>query len=418
MNWLYNNAVLPLLKGALRLLSFWNPKIRRGLEGREGLQKEIEAHYKRIDKTRKRIWIHVASFGELEQAKPVIEALRSEDESAHIHLTFFSPSGYDNAKGKYRTPDLITYSPFDDDTSIGEFLAAVRPELVLFAKYDVWPNAITQITQLRIPSILFSATLGPDSGRFFPVVRDFNKRVYAQLTKILVIRENDKQSFMQYGIEPSRIEVAGDTRFDQVTSRAARTTSFSEPLSNLRSRWRSQGRKVVVLGSAWTHDVKIFAEAINAIHDVAWIIVPHEPTEAHLTEIESLVGQSSRLSRSTDSTVIIVDSIGKLFEIYSLADIAYVGGGFGAGAHNTLEAAVWGKPVLVGPRHQKTKEVQELIEAGGAFEITHAAEAQRRLADLLADTPSRETAGAAARSFVGSHTGATERIMNEVRNNL
>jgi 3-deoxy-D-manno-octulosonic-acid transferase len=416
MNWLYNNAVLPLLKGAFRLLSIFDPKVKRGFAGRTTLQSEIASHYTNIATDRKRIWIHVASFGELEQAKPVIEALRREQPTVHIHLTFFSPSGYDNAKGRYTTPDLITYSPFDDVKSIEAFVQTVKPDLALFAKYDVWPNAIAVLSSRSTPSILFSATLGEDSGRFFPVVRNFNKRVYSQLTKILVIRESDRQAFLRYGIEPSKIDIAGDTRFDQVLARQMRGRTFEMP-QLLIERWKQESRQIVVVGSAWTEDIRILDASVTSnAATTAWVIVPHEPSEKHLTEMQVMVSGASRLSSlDMNANIVLVDSIGKLFDLYSIADLAYVGGGFGAGAHNTLEAAVFGRPVIVGPRHRKTKEVQELKDAGGAFEIGQAGEARSVIEHLLTDRMLQQQAGRAARRYVTANAGATERIMQQIR---
>lgn len=397
-------------------MSIFDAKVKRGLEGRKRLLDEVRAHYASVASDRKRVWVHVASFGELEQAKPVIEALRREQPNAHIHLTFFSPSGYDNAKGKYTTPDLITYSPFDDERSVASFLELARPSLALFAKYDVWPNAIDALSKAHIPSILFSATLGEDSGRFFPVVRDFNKRVYSKLSSILVIRDSDKEAFLSYGIDAAKIEVAGDTRFDQVLLRQMRGRTFELPQSLL-GRWKQESRQIVVVGSAWTEDVRILASSIKQrSQTTAWVIVPHEPDEKHISEIESLVSGSTRLSTLDETgNVVLIDSIGKLFDLYSIANIAYVGGGFGAGAHNTLEAAVWGRPVLVGPRHRKTKEVQELIEAGGAFEIPIAAQAAPVVDQVLSNTDLQHQAGRLARRFVTTGAGATERIMARIR---
>jgi 3-deoxy-D-manno-octulosonic-acid transferase len=417
MNWLYNNGVLPLLKGAFRFMSLFDAKVKRGIDGRAGLIEEVQSHYKAVDEKRKRVWIHVASFGELEQAKPVIEALHHEYPDLHIHLTFFSPSGYDNAKGKYETPDLITYSPFDDPPSIEQFLDAIKPDLALFAKYDVWPNAITTLSQREVPSILFSATLGTDSGRFFPVVRSFNRRVYSQLTRILVIRQSDKDAFLSNGIDEAKLAVTGDTRYDQVIARQSKERTTVLP-DSLTGRWKREGRTIVVVGSAWTHDLRALCSSItNNASTTAWIIVPHEPNEKYLVEMESIVPGSVRhslLGNFTTGNIILIDSIGKLFELYSLADITYVGGGFTKGLHNTLEAAVWGKPVIVGPRHQKTKEVQELIDAGGAFEISKFNEVDAVFKKLLNDAELQHNAGQKSEAFVRKHAGATEKIMQEI----
>lgn len=306
------------MKGAFRFLSIFDQKIKRGLDGRKGLLQTVRTHYATVAKDRKRIWIHVASYGELEQAKPVIESLRTRYPDCHIHLTFFSPSGYENTIGKYKTPDLITYTPFDTSGDVKEFVRAVNPSLALFAKYDVWPNAISELHRNKIPSILFSATLGQDSGRFFPVVRDFNKRVYSQLSHILVIRESDKQAFTRYGIDPSKISVAGDTRFDQVLGRQRLSTASAMPESLL-NRWREEGRSIIVLGSAWEEDITIFfgSESLKHSEKIAWVVVPHEPTKANLTAMQNTIGGNiqylSKYSDAQPTDTLLIDSIGKLF---------------------------------------------------------------------------------------------------------
>lgn len=407
------------MKGAFRFLSNFNEKIRKGVEGRKGLLESVASHYRDIAYDRKRIWIHVASFGELEQAKPVIESLRDRYPDCHIHLTFFSPSGYENTIGKYKTPDIITYAPFDSLNDVRSFLGAVKPDLALFAKYDVWPNAITMLHERRVPSILFSATLGQDSGRFFPVVRDFNRRVYSKLSRILVIRESDKQAFVQYGIDPEKIVVAGDTRFDQVLARQRSATTSAIPASLL-DRWKEEGRTIIILGSAWEEDITIFfaSQSLKRSDKIAWVVVPHEPTDANLTAMEHTIGGNIQYLSSYSDTqatdTLLIDSIGKLFGLYSIADIVYVGGGFSKGAHNTLEAVVWSVPVLVGPRHRKTKEVQELIDAGGAIEIATAHDAEAAVMRLITDSSTRKDIGKRGRAFVEHGEGATAKIMQAI----
>lgn len=426
MTALYNTVVIPLLRSAYQLLSLFNPKIRRGLEGRRGLGKELREHYAHVEGSRKRIWIHVASFGELEQARPVIERLRQEQPRSHIHLTFFSPSGYENAKDRYPTPDIITYSPLDDTRSVQEFLDAVRPDIALFAKYDVWPNAINALRKQNIFALLFSASIGPDSGRYFPVVRNFTRRVYSQLSKILTISEEDKEAFVRSGVPADKIEVAGDTRFDRVIERQATTLNTAHIPLEIIQKWKEEETFVFVAGSVWAADVKVMApflkKTVGRSDNIVWILIPHEPTERHLTEIESMINvRSVRLSQlggEVNAGVIIADSIGKLFELYAVADAAFVGGGFSSGAHNVLEAAVWQKPVIVGPRHCKTKEIAKLIQAEGAFEVRTAEEFEFALWQLMKDQDLREITGKRARTFVEQGTGATERIMRELRPQL
>jgi 3-deoxy-D-manno-octulosonic-acid transferase len=211
----YDLIAIPALKTFARVGSLFNAKLKKGIDGRRDLERTIESHYEGI--TAPRILIHVASFGELEQAKPIIDALALRIPKPHIHLTFFSPSGYENASGKYPTPDLITYSPFDDGAAVKRFLSIVQPDLALFVRYDVWPNMAKHLRTLQVPSILFSATFDPK--RESVVVRKLHRHMYDQLSRIFTISVEDKAGFERLGVS-APIDVAGDTRVDQVSRRA------------------------------------------------------------------------------------------------------------------------------------------------------------------------------------------------------
>lgn len=417
---IYSSFVLPFMKGAFYFLGFFDRKIKRGLEGRKELEKTLASHYKHVSSERGRIWIHASSFGELEQAKPVIEAIRASYPSSHIHLTFFSPSGYDNAIGKYLVPDLITYSPYDDRSSVEAFLDHVQPRLVLFTKYDVWPAVAEALEERDVPTILFSASLGADSGRHLPVVRSFIRRVYGRLRHILAISEEDRASFLHYGLDPARVQVGGDTRFDQVVARKDRQTATPTIPQEVVQAWEERGAFVIVAGSVWEQDVKVLAPFLGLSRsrsdNAVWIIVPHEVDGASLRSIEKRLPDSRRLSGGVrdHDRVILVDSVGQLFGLYQLADAAYVGGGFSNGVHNTLEAAVWGVPVLCGPRHRKTREVQRLIDAGGAFEVKNEREFQFALWQLMTQDDLREASGRKAQGFVEQGTGATGRVLETI----
>jgi 3-deoxy-D-manno-octulosonic-acid transferase len=416
------NLLLPILAVLVRGAAVFDSKIRRGLRGRSGLSGQVRAYYSAAAISGPRILIHVASFGELEQAKPVISALRERYPEAHIHLTFFSPSGYENAAGKYREPDFITYSPFDRPAEVRAFLDAARPDIALFTRYDVWPNMAAGLAERAIPSILFAATAAPASRRALPLVRSLHRTVYNSLTKILAISEADRTRFEALGIDSGRIEVVGDTRFDQVVARKAASVQKHLLPEKMRSQLDARGTLVFVLGSAWPADEAIVEatvrRAIERSDNILWIIVPHEPDAEHIAKLLSAYPRKtiklSHIDNWSGEPVVIVDSIGKLFGLYQYADIAMIGGGFSAGLHNALEAAVWDAAVIVGPRHQKSCEVQAMIDRLAAFEVKSAREFEFVFERLLSDDDLRSSTGAKARAFVEEGQGATARILDAI----
>ena len=419
---LYNLFVIPLLRVVASVAAKWNPKFKLAVEGRARLQQEVVDHYAIVAPSRKRFLIHVSSFGELEQAKPVIARLKESDPQAHIHLTFFSPSGYQNAIGKYDLPDIITYAPFDSLTDVRAFLDVVRPNVGLFVRYDLWPNIAHELHERRIPSVLFSATFDPKRANIF--VRSFHRSTYNQLTKILTISEFDKKQFENFGVAVPEIIQVGDTRFDQViTRKASIEMKSSDYLSKaITDTWREHGMFVLVAGSTWPGDETLLADYIEGAHErkesFVSIIAPHEPTHEHILKLKQTFGSNgillSECANYNDEKVVIVDSVGKLFSLYQYATVAYVGGGFEAGVHNVLEPAAWGKPVVVGPKNERSQEVKNLIDAGGGFEATGVGEFSKVITKLYSDTSYTLKAGEIAASFIENQSGATDRIMREV----
>jgi len=413
----YDLLAVPALKTLARIGSLFNDKLKRGIDGRRSLMIEIEEHYKSVT-DRRRILIHVSSFGELEQAKPIVEQLAQQTPRPHIHLTFFSPSGYENAKARYSTPDLITYAPFDDQGSVKQFLERVRPDLALFVRYDVWPNMAKQLRALGIPSILFSATF--DARRESPMVRKLHRNTYDQLSKILTISTEDKLGFERLGVVVP-INVAGDTRFDQVAVRKSEIANADTHVlpDNVRNNLRESKRFVLVAGSTWAKDEELISEIMlrspPRFDDVVLIIAPHEPSEGHVQKLLDTFGAEaiklSECDRYAGERVIIVDSIGKLFSLYQEADIAYVGGGFSDGVHNVLEPSVWRKPVIVGPRHERSQEVAALIGESGGIAVTNDDELGMAIARFKTDRAYLSLFANNAEQFVKRRLGATTQIM-------
>ena len=412
MDLLYDGVLLPLLRTGFRIAALGNSKIKKGLEGRKHLLDEVRRAYAAIPPSTTRVVVHVASFGELEQAKPIIARIRDQFPEVHLHLTFFSPSGYENTIGKYSAANFISYSPEDGKRQVREFLDVVRPDLYLFVRYDVWPNLITELEGRDVPTVLFSATLSESSARGSLLVRSFVRRVYQKLDRILTTGVTDRERFERLGVARDHLAVVGDTRFDQVLQRKAASHKPATSLMNFASRARSAGKLVLVAGSTWPEDEAHLLELDAA--KVALIIAPHEPSPECLDRLSRSNPDSIRLSQldeAAHANVIIVDSIGKLFDLYRHADIAYVGGGFSAGVHNTLEAAVWGSPVLCGPNHLRSREIADLMKAGGAFEISERSTIAS-VVQALSDSRAREQAGAAALQHVVENSGATDRIFS------
>ncbi len=418
------NVLLPFLLFGARLAAIFNPKIRRGLAGRKSLLEEIRTHYASTTIQGLRILIHVASFGELEQAKPVISALKARNPAAHIHLTFFSPSGYENAIGKYMDPDLITYAPLDMRSVVSRFLNMVKPDLVLFTRYDVWPNMARELNRRNITAILFTATAAEGVLRKIPIFGGFYRDTFRSLTKILAVSDEDRERFLAMGLEPDKVEVAGDTRFDQVLARRNAINASGEQVlpKMTRDKIAELGTLVLVVGSSWPSDEALYfpalKESVERNDNILTIVAPHETGEERVRKLlAEFPGNALRLSSIEEwagEPVIVVDSIGKLFGLYRYADVAMIGGGFGAGLHNILEAAVWGVPTIVGPRHEKSREVATLIDRIAAFEIKTTREFDFVFWRLAKSEDLRETAGAQATHFVEENTGATARIIHDL----
>jgi 3-deoxy-D-manno-octulosonic-acid transferase len=409
-----------LFRSILWVVSFFDSKVRAGLKGRKNIQREIEEHYSTVAKERKRILIHVASFGELEQAKPVIAKLKEHFPNCHIHLTFFSPSGYQNAKGRYLMPDIITYSPIDTRSSVNALLDIVQPDLALFVRYDIWFNMARELVNRRIPSILFSATYSDRGLKNYPILQILYRRTYQRLNHIFTIGENDATALVKLGIDKEKITVAGDTRSDQVLTRRQDSEQKSDiaPESFLLE-LRKPNVRTLVAGSTWEADEEVILPAIlESINDLKVIIVPHEITKEHLMSLLMKCNNkailSSDIAKYNSEPILIWDKIGDLFSLYHYADVAYVGGGFGDGVHNVLEPAVWGVPSIVGPNHERSQEIAELIERGGVKEIQNKNDFTETLGQLLNDKEKWQWASNVMSDYIRENTGATEKVTGRI----
>lgn len=417
----YDLVVIPFLWLMLRTLGLFNAKVRRGINGRRHLFDELAVKVAALP-AGKRIWFHASSMGEFEQAKPIIAELKRRYPQIVVIASFFSPSGYEHSR-KYPLADAITYVPFDTAVGARRFLDLVRPDIAVMVRYDVWPHLIWELHQRHVPTLLANATMRRQTKRLLPVARSFHHHVYNAIDDILTVAESDAAAFKKFQLTHPSIGVIGDTRYDQVCIRSAEARKRHLVPPSI-----TEGKKVIVAGSTWPEDEEVILPAFLQIQEstpnVLLIIVPHEPSMDHLEELErELEGKTtyirfSALNEYNGERVIIVDSVGILLILYAYAQIAYVGGSFRQGIHNVLEAAVYGIPVIFGPRHRNSHEPLMLVEGGGAFVVNDSEELHRSLENLLHDDVARGTTGKRAEKFVQSHVGATDRFLTHLERYL
>ena len=348
--------------------------------------------------------------GEFEQGRPVIEKLKEIEPHTKILLTFFSPSGYEIRKN-YQGADYIYYLPIDTPSNARRFVETWKPDAAVFVKYEYWYNYLNELHKQQVPTYLISAIFRPEQP-FFKKWGNLHRRMLGFFTRLFVQDEESVKLLSTIGI--THVQQTGDTRFDRVKqiADAAKRIEKVEAFCN--------DRRAVVCGSTWPGDEDIILDYINAQEgNYKWIIVPHEIGEGHIKDILGKCRKS--VARYTDETadvtkcqVLVVDTIGVLSSIYRYGSISYVGGGFGKGIHNTLEAAIYGIPVLFGPKYHKFKEAVDLIACGGAFSISDK-EQFTSLMDSLINSPAiAEAAGQSALKFVNQQLGATDAIIRQL----
>lgn len=413
----YNIFVVPSLYLLLRLAGLFNAKVRRGINGRKRVYEQLILNAAAIDKTKKLIWFHSSSLGEFEQAKPIIERLKKE-KNVNVLITFFSPSGYENSK-KYPHADLISYIPFDTKSNAERFIKIVNPTVAILMRYDIWPNTIKALAENNVPIFLVDATMRDSSPRKYPFIKSFHKILFSFFTKILTVSEADAQEFLDFGLQKDKVKAVGDTRFDRVYQR-----SLLAKERNLIKKEILKGKKVFVAGSTWEQDEEVIFPAFEKLTSfdsgAIMVVAPHEPTELHLEKIENEFSgkiktiRFSHLNNYKDEKIIIVDSIGILLTLYTYADVAFVGGSFKQNVHNILEAAVYGIPVLFGPKIENSQEAKRLAELGAGIIVRNKKQTYKVLRKLLSDEKLRKQKGEISISFVKENLGATEKILKEI----
>ena len=372
----------------------------------------------KIDRNAKYIWFHASSLGEFEQGRPMMEKIKAEHPEYKILLTFFSPSGYEVRKN-YNGVDVICYLPFDTPYRVKKFLNLANPSIAVFIKYEFWGNYLQELKHRNIPVYIISSIFRRDQLFFQWFGYPYRKMLYC-FTHLFVQDDRSAALLKEFGI--TNVTVTGDTRFDRVLDVRNQARELS-PVEHFVCEGGKEKRLTLVAGSSWPQDEEILIPYFNEHPEMKLIIAPHEIHREHLMYIESLLKRPSvRLSDvfhdqslAEGKDCLIVDSFGLLSSIYRYGTIAYIGGGFGAGIHNTLEAAVYGIPVLFGPKYHKFKEAKDLIKVGGGFSVSDKQSFCEKLDELLTYQEVLEAAGESAGQFVNGNAGATDKILRIIK---
>ncbi|MGL2963009.1 3-deoxy-D-manno-octulosonic acid transferase [Flavobacterium sp. RSB2_4_14] len=417
MLFLYN-VLLILASQIVKVLAFFSPKIKLFVDGRKDVFKTLARKINLEDKT---IWFHAASLGEFEQGLPVMEKIKQNFPNHKIIVTFFSPSGYEVRKNN-TVADVTVYLPLDTKSNAKYFLKLVHPELVFFIKYEYWPNYLNELKKLEIKTYLISGIFRENQA-FFKWYGGFYRNALKTFDYFFV--QNDSSKIALQSIGYHNVKVSGDTRFDRVISILERENSldFIESFSKSSSTALGVTKPtIVVIGSSWPKDEEILIQYINnALENVKFIIAPHNIKAEQIQELRNSITKKTILFSEKESQnlkdfqVFIIDTIGILTKIYSYADIAYVGGGFGnPGVHNILEPATFGIPIVVGPNYSHFAEATALVNLEGCTSINTQAELNDTLNNLISNEDIRHEKGHVCETFVQMNIGATDVVLRHI----
>jgi 3-deoxy-D-manno-octulosonic-acid transferase len=410
------NVFLALFKAGTFIFSLFNVKAKKWVAGRKDIFKKLELA---IPANEKIIWMHCASLGEFEQGRPVLENIRSKYPTYKIVLTFFSPSGYEVQKN-YAGADWVFYLPMDGATSAKRFLDIVHPSLVIFVKYEFWYYYLKKIKYRGISLLLISAVFRRDMSSFKWFGR-FQLKMLSRFDHIFLQNEASKKLLDEFTINKN-YSIAGDTRFDRVIEIA---DNFN-PVEAIEK--FCAGKKIIVAGSTWPEDEDILGKAFETILalDMKLIIAPHEISEKHLADLKKLFPESivfsslnNEYSIRNTNNCLVIDNYGMLSRLYKYANISFVGGGFRImGVHNVTEAAVYGKPVVMGPYISKYREAVELVERKGGFIVTNAEELSALFKELISNkNDSYINSSRAAYNYIRENAGAVKKILDYIQVN-
>ncbi len=420
MNQLYNTGI-KLYELAARAAALRSVKVHKMIRGQ---RRTFDTLRRRLGNRPGCIWFHASSLGEFEQGRPMIERLRREHPEKPILLSFFSPSGFEVRKN-YPFVDAVVYLPFDTPKRVRRFLDAARPSMAIFIKYEFWGNYLHELRRRGIPTYIISSIFRPGQ-RFFRSIGGMFRKMLRCFDRLYVQDERSRRLLKVIGVE--NVTVAGDTRFDRVTD-VMRSTVDIPGFPGFGEQFPLR----FIAGSSWEADEDVYAPWLNSHENVAFIIAPHEFTETRLEALRNrfnapvvLLSEWTREIKRANlpngqipdylKSVrgIIIDSFGKLSTLYRYADMAYIGGGFGAGIHNLNEAAVYGIPVIFGPNHVKFKEAADLLACGGGLSIATKDEFSSTLDALTSSKASMKQSGEAAAKYIHDHLGATDIIYRDL----
>lgn len=416
MNSLYNAGICLMAAGA-KVGALRSDKLAQMLQGHARAIDDVRKGLEDFGRKGFDVWFHAASLGEFEQARPMIEALTEKDDDIRILLTFFSPSGY-NVRRSFHPHVCTVYLPFDKPENARAFIEAANPKVAVFIKYEFWGNYLHELYSRGIPTYLVSAIFRP-SQIFFKPWGGLFRKMLGCYTHIYVQDEASRELLENIGID--RVTVAGDTRLDRVADICSKAGTCAEAQDFLNT--SAAAGPALVFGSSWPADEKAYIPLLRERTDLRAIIAPHEFDGLRIEELRRLLGPENTAvlseiregaAYSPQQRFLIIDNFGLLSKLYRYADIAYVGGGFGAGIHNINEAAAFSKPVVFGRNSRKFKEAADLCAQGGAFRAASQKEVIPLLTALIEDEALRGKAGKAAGEYISSSKGASKIVLSDI----
>lgn len=412
MFFLYNLFV-QIASFGIKIVAFFSPKIKLFVDGRKNVFNILSS---KINSNDKSIWFHAASLGEYEQGLPVIEKIKEKFPNHKIVVSFFSPSGYEVRKNN-TVADATVYLPLDTKSNAKKFIKAINPEMVFFIKYEYWPNYLNELKNANIKTFLISGIFREDQA-FFKWYGGFYRNALKTFEYFFVQNENSKKLLNSLGFQ--NVKISGDTRFDRVVSILERDNSldFIEQFLSVRAQSRTN-QTTIVIGSSWPKDEELLVQFINqSSDDVKFIIAPHNIKQEQISNLKSQIQKETVLfsekeeKNLCDFQVFVIDTIGILTKIYSYADIAYVGGGFGnPGVHNILEPATFGVPIVIGPNYSHFAEATALVNMKGCVSISNQNELNEAFDNLIFNEDIRHEKGHICETFVQMNKGATDIIL-------
>ncbi len=411
MRFLYNLSIY-FYYLTIKIASLFNAKAKLWVKGRKNIFEIIE---KTVDRSQRIAWFHCASLGEFEQGRPIIEKFKTQHPEFKILLTFFSPSGYEIRKN-YAQADYVFYLPLDTKKNAKRFINAILPQFCILIKYEFWFNYINELKYNNIP-VYSASTIFRENQHFFKWYGAWSRKQLKKITYFFV--QNQESENLLHSIGFKNTTISGDTRFDRVYAITKNTKSFVNVEKFI------QGDMIFIAGSTWPQDEEILIDLINKKHQgLKFIIVPHEINVKSIEElrkkleVESVLFTDEDTQTFNDSKVLIVNTIGHLSQLYQYASIAYIGGGFGKGIHNVLEAATFGMPIVFGPNYHKFNEAKELIRLKGAFFVKNSKELCEFSYTILSNYQVLKYTSEITKDYVINNLGATEIILNAINKEI